>query len=453
MEPTTFIGFILSIALWWLIGAERELPWWGAKIWWSTGFWWIRSYASIALLGAIGVWLDSLHPGTYFWTLFWAICSTLLIVASYIYSSFQKGKIGVTSEYAGLITYTIGVIAMWGYYSTAVILSILILLLLSSKEYFSRLKTRFSREELGDSLKFSVIALVILPLLPKDKYSIADMINWFYQWGIHWTHPVLQVDFFSPYGIWFFVVVMTGVEYTGFILSKMIGDKGGIIASGIIGGLISSTATTVAMTRKSREYPEHRNSYVVATLLSSCVMFLRVLIVATYIYFAMLEDIWIPALVMFFGLIGTAWYYYLQSRHEVMPITKDEKERKYESPFQMIPALQFAGLIILIKFISELWKIYQDIIPLEVSSYFIGLISGLADVDGVNYIYASGAKIGEIPLGIATTTVIIAVISNNLVKASLAYRFWESGFGKKVLAGFGMSIALWLLSLILLHGF
>lgn len=68
---------------------------------------------------------------------------------------------------------------MMGYYTFAVILAILLLLLLSAKEYLARLKHRFSREELGDSLKFAVIALVILPLLPDAKYSLLDMINWF----------------------------------------------------------------------------------------------------------------------------------------------------------------------------------------------------------------------------------------------------------------------------------
>lgn len=48
-------------------------------------------------------------------------------------------------------------------------------------------------------------------------------------------HPVLNAYFFNPYGIWLFVVVMTGVEYIGFIFSKLIGTKGGIIASGAIG--------------------------------------------------------------------------------------------------------------------------------------------------------------------------------------------------------------------------
>lgn len=90
---------------------------------------------------------------------------------------------GVTSELAAFITYCIGMIAMMESYSVAVILSILLVLLLSAKEYFARMKSRFSRVELGDSLKFAVIALVILPLLPDQKFSLLDMINWFHQEG------------------------------------------------------------------------------------------------------------------------------------------------------------------------------------------------------------------------------------------------------------------------------
>ena len=261
---------------------------------------------------------------------------------------------GATSEYAGLITYFIGVIAMLHQYTVSVILAILLLLLLSAKEYFSRLKTRFSREELGDSLKFAVIALVILPLLPDVKYSLLDMVNWLYSGALNWDHPILIEKFFNPYKIWFFVVVMAGVEYAGYLLSKLIGDKGGIIASGSIGGLISSTATTIAMTRKSREHPEHRNSFVVGTLLASCIMFLRVILVAFFIYPKILEAILIPGGMMFLGLLGMVVYFFLESRHEKIVVKPDEKKEAYESPFQLLPAIQFAGLIVIIKFISSL---------------------------------------------------------------------------------------------------
>lgn len=68
-------------------------------------------------------------------------------------------------------------------------------------------------------------------------------------------------------------------------------------------------------------------------------------------------------------------------------------------------------------------KTFEHIIPPEVSNYGIALISGLADVDGVNATYSGNARDGITSLIIASTTIIIAVMSNNVVKASIAYRF------------------------------
>jgi len=447
MEPSVFIGFILALALGGLIGTERELPWSGTKPGWATGFGGIRTYASIAFFGAIASWID-MKLGTKFWTLFGAVLSGVFILMSYAYSSFEKNKMGATSEYAALITYFIGVIAMMGQYTTAVILSILLLLLLSAKEFFVKMKSRFSREELWDSLKFAVIALVILPLLPDAKYSFLDMANWFAGGNLSWIHPVLTAKFFNPYGIWFFVVVMAGVEYAGFLLGKALGDKWGILASGAVGGLISSTATTVAMTRKSTEHPGHRNTYATATLLASCIMFIRVIIVAAYIYPAILESIALPAAMMFFGLAGITWYHLIHAWKEKIPVVKSEQEGNYESPFQLIPALQFAGLIIIIKFIAILGRVYKDVVPQEVSNYFLGLISGFADVDAVNFAMSEGAKDGSIPTLIAATTILLAVMSNNTVKASIAYRFGEKEYGKKVFTGFALSILLGVFTII-----
>jgi uncharacterized membrane protein (DUF4010 family) len=447
MEPTVFIGFILALALGGLIGTERELPWSGAKPGWATGFGGIRTYASIAFLWAIASWID-MKLGTQIWTLFWAILSGIFILMSYAYSSFERNKMGATSEYAGLITYFIGVIAMMGQYTVAVILSILLLLLLSAKEYFTRLKSRFSRDELGDSLKFGVIALVILPLLPDAKYSLLDMANWLASGALSWAHPVLTAKFFNPHSIWFFVVVMAGVEYAWFLLGKAMGDKGGILASWAVGWLISSTATTVAMTRKSTEHPEHRNSYATATLLASCIMFIRVVIVAAYIYPQILDSILLPGGVMFLGLAGVTAYYLINAWKEKVPVVKSEKEGNYESPFQLVPALQFAGLIVVIKFFAILGKVYKDDVPQSLSNYFLGLVSGFADVDAVNFAMSEWAKEGSIPLFIAATTILIAVMSNNTGKASIAYRFGEKEYGKKVMTGFGVSIIVGLITIV-----
>lgn len=200
------------------------------------------------------------------------------------------------------------------------------------------------------------------------------------------------------------------------------------MASGAIGGLISSTATTVAMTKKSTEHPENRNSYIVGTLVASCIMFIRVIVVAGIIYPTILISIWIPATAMFIGLSGTALYYYFESRKEPTAPVDENEDKEYESPFQLLPAIQFAGLIVIIKFLSIVGKSLEHIIPPEISNYGLAIISGLADVDAINMTYSGNAKAGLITTVIATTTILIAVMSNNVVKASIAYRFGEKEF-------------------------
>jgi len=191
---------------------------------------------------------------------------------------------------------------MSGYTIFGVILTILILIVLSSKDILQHWRDRFSRQELGDTLKFAVIALVVLPLLPDTRFSLTEIFGFITQSSLAFSHPVIELKFFNPYSVWFFVVIMTGVQYTGYILSRVMGDRGGIVASGAVGGMISSTATTAAMTSKSIAHPNNRNAYAAATLASSCIMFIRVVLISAFVNPALLPTITLPATIMFIVL-------------------------------------------------------------------------------------------------------------------------------------------------------
>ena len=439
MDQSIFFGFLLATALGALIGTEREMPWSGTRPGWASGFGWIRSYALLALLGALTAWMDATFSSE-IWKMAGFILSCLFVLAGYIYFSFTQNRMGVTSEYAALITYLIWILVMQGYAVIAVILSVIVLILLSAKEYLARLRERLSREELGNSLKFAVISLVVLPLLPDMRYSFLDMANWIFWGWLTWDHALLTLKFFNPYSVWLFVVVMAGVEYIGYILSKVMWDRGGIIASWAVGGMISSTATTAAMTSKSNLHPNNRPAYAAATLIASCIMFIRVIAISAFYNPLLLSSLFLPALIMFLSLSGSAYYYAHLAKSE--RILKTKEVESYESPFRLIPALQFAGIIVLVKFIAWVGKIYTDVIPPEIFNYAFWLISGLADVDAITQTMASESLSGNPTLMIAASTILIAVMSNNVVKASIAGRFWEKGFARAVLTGFGMSILL-----------
>lgn len=453
MDQILFWNFILAIALGALIGTEREMPRSGAKIGWAAGFGGIRSYALLSLLGAITTWMD-ISMGTDLWKIFGLIISGIFVIIAYTYTSFSKDQMGVTSEYAALLTYIIGIIVMSGHMTIAIILSILILLILSSKDYLTKLRSRFSRTELGDALKFSVISLVILPLLPNQKFSIVEILNAITGGHMEATHSILSMHFFNPFGIWLFVVIMAWVEYIGYILSKVLGNRGGVIASGAVGGMISSTATTAAMTNKSKQHPEHRNAYIVATLIASTIMCIRVIAISGFYSNAILSVITIPALCMLIWLIGTAYYYYRQSSPTAL-IEKEEgvieEQTEYESPFRLVPAIQFAGVIVAIKFLSGLGLIYKEYLDPRIFNYALGAISGLADVDAITQDMASKASEGSIALTIAASTILIAAMSNNIVKASIAYRFGEKLFGRGVVIGFSLSILFGLSAIIAMN--
>jgi uncharacterized membrane protein (DUF4010 family) len=455
MDQILFWNFVLAIALGALIGTEREMPRTAiGKIGGNGGFGGIRSYALLALLGAMATWLDIIFASD-IWKITGLLISGLFVVIAYAYSSWGKDLMGVTSEYAALVTYLIGVIVMSGQRTAGVILAILILLILSSKEYLKNLRERFSRSELGDALKFAVIALVVLPLLPNQKFSILEILSFFTGGQLNISHDVLSMHFFNPFGIWLFVVIMAGVEYVGYILSKVLGNRGGVIASGAIGGMISSTATTAAMTNKSKQHPEHRNAYIAATLIASTIMCIRVIAISGFYSPQILGVVMIPALCMLAGLIGTAYYFGRQAstvrvvKTETTPESTTKPE--YESPFRLIPAIQFAGVIVVVKFLSGLGIIYKAYLDPSIWNYALGAISGLADVDAITQDMASKASEGNIALMIAASTILIAAMSNNVVKASIAYRFGERVFGRSVAIGFGLSIIFGLTAIVTMN--
>ena len=221
METNIIFSLFIATVLGGLVGLEREMS--GKTYSNETHdihFWGVRSYALISLLGALCAWIDTLYS-THLFVLAWMGLSALLIVISYAYTAFQRDSIGVTSEYAAFIVYFLGIIAMMGNYILSVVLTIFLMVILSSKEHFQTIQSKITREEFQNAIKFGVIAFIILPLLPSAKFSFSDIATFF---GIatSFDFRLWTMDFFNPYGIWFFVVAMSAIEFIAYILSKEI---------------------------------------------------------------------------------------------------------------------------------------------------------------------------------------------------------------------------------------
>jgi len=227
-------------------------------------------------------WLDVQAGGGNLWKIVGFSTTAMFLLLSYTYASFRQNRIGVTSEYAAFLTYLLGTLIMMGYHIASFMIAILVLVLLSAKDKIRSFQANVSREEIGNTIKFAVISIVVLPLLPDQKYSIADGINFLFDRDVGFSHPIMTMDFFNPFSIWFFVVIMAGVEYVGYILSKNMGQRGGAVLSGAVGGLISSTAVTAAMSNRSHDKSDNTYAYVSATLIASIIMCIRVIVISGF---------------------------------------------------------------------------------------------------------------------------------------------------------------------------
>ncbi|MDD3793457.1 MAG: MgtC/SapB family protein [Candidatus Gracilibacteria bacterium] len=449
MNVDIILQLLLAMGLGALVGMERginEKTKLLSKS--SISFGDIRTFSLLSLLGAMSIWLTMDSSNIFFiaGTLF---IIGLFIVVYYSYSIYKEKQFGLTTELASIVTFFLGVFVMLGYVQIAIIMSIVLTFLLSSKGLIDRILEKVSREELNNTIKFAVISIVVLPLLPNEKFSISDILTY-----IGYTNPlnnsILNLDFLNFYGIWFFVVLMSAISYAGYIMSRVIGEKGSILASGAIGGLVSSTAVTASMSESSKKDLKNTSMYVVSTLLASTIMFVRVIIIVLFFNINMLSSIIYPSLFMLLGMILYMVYFYFSSKDRDLHIENlNFEEKKYSSPFSIVPALKFASFVVFIKFVAGVGALYKDVWG-DYFFYILGIISGLADVDAISQTMAVDSIDGKVGLEIAAMTIIIAVISNNLVKGSIAMKFGEKKFGFAVMMGFVVSMIMGIVGMVFL---
>lgn len=183
---------------------------------------------------------------------------------------------------------------------------------------------------------------------------------------------------------------MTGIGYIGYLLKKIVGNTGGIQLSGIIGGLISSTAVTSAMAQASRDDLKNPYPYLTATLLANAVMFIRVVIVVALFYIPVLTGYLIyPMLVSIaIALLSCVIFLNIARKNEkndqqnkTQNVDKNEK-----SPFQILPAIKFAMLLIMIQWIVEVVQHFSQDLPGQLANYanyIVSFVAGFTDVDAI----------------------------------------------------------------------
>ncbi len=449
MNVDIILQFFLAMWLWALVWMER---WINEKTKLlsksSISFWDIRTFSLIALMWAISTYL-TMDSGNIFFIAWALVIVWLFILVYYTYSIFKEKQFWLTTELASIITFFLWVFIMVWYSQIAIIMSIVLTFLLSSKWLLTTILDKVSREELNNTIKFAVISMVVLPLLPNEKFSISELLSY-----IWYTNPInnniLNLEFLNFYWIWFFVVLMSAISYAWYVMSKVIWEKGSILASWAIGWLVSSTAVAASMSESSKNDFKNTSMYVVSTLLASTIMFVRVIIIVLFFNINMISSILLPSLLMLCWMILYMVYFYHSSINKELKVeTLNFEEKKYSSPFSVAPALKFALFVLFIKFVAWVWSLYQDV-WWDYFFYVLWVISWLADVDAISQTMSVDAIDWKVSAELAAMTIIIAVISNNLVKWSIAIKFWEKKFWNSVMMWFVVSMIMWIVGIVFL---
>ncbi|MDO9044739.1 MAG: MgtC/SapB family protein [Methanobacteriaceae archaeon] len=413
MDTLLILKFVIALAIGALVGLERERK---SK---ETEFAGIRTFIFIALLGILSAYLSVIF--TYFYLIAFAGLS-FLVGLSYWVGTRDNGDLGLTTEVAALLTFSLGLMCYWDDgYKLAPILAIIITTLLALKPRLHKIAQKISQKEMTDTLKFLIIAFVILPLLPNQTMG---------PWEV-----------FNPYQIWLMVVFISGISYAGYILMKIVGPERGLGLTGVVGGLVSSTAVVTAMAARVKESDALMKAAVFAAVVASSMMFLRIFFAVLVINSSLVPYLAAPMVVM--GVLGILLGIAVWRSSTVKEM---ETKVKLKNPFSLKPALIFGALFISILYISKIASIYFG----SQGVYVASIISGVADVDAITISMALLAQNGTISSVTAVTAITLASISNTIVKFGIALFLGTRGFGKNIGVLFAIIIAAGLIAILLI---
>jgi uncharacterized membrane protein (DUF4010 family) len=297
---------------------------------------------------------------------------------------------------AGLLAFFIGILAYLGEIKIAVVLTVIITVILYSRSALHEFAHRLKKEEMRSTLIFMVIAFVVLPFLPNKGYG--------------------PYELFNPFLFWLMVVFISGINFAGYILMKWLGGRG-IQYTGLLGGLANSTAVTTSFAQQSKKMNHIYKALVLGVILANGMMFARILLEVAVLNRALFIQLLAPMLLLILTTGLLAYYLWKRAKHVSDKI-------QLESPFALKPALQFAGIFVLVLAFLKLADAYLSSNGLYVASF----LSGLANVDAITLSLAHLANDSVTSLS-ARNGIIIAAAANMALKGGLTLFLGEKKFG------------------------
>ena len=398
------LGLALAVGL--LVGLERG--WREREAAEGSRVAGIRTFALIGLGGGLAALLTGPAIGLAFGLVFAGFAA--LMIAAYVADT-KPGGVGATTTVAALVTFLLGAVAVAGPMEVAASAAVVMAILLSAKPVLHRWVERIEYPELSAVLKLLLISVVMLPVLPDRTVDPWDAIN--------------------PYELWWMVVLIAGLSFCGYVAVRLIGPERGVMLTGLLGGLTSSTAATLNFARLSRRSAGAERLLAAAAAVACATMLPRILLVVGVLNLPLLLLLIAPlggaALATYLGA-GLLWH---RPAGDKTPVSVH-----VDNPFEFWLAVRFGLLLTAIMLLARLMPSWLG----EQGVFVLAAIAGLGDVDAISL---SMARYGgaSVSLQGAAVAIAISAFANTLVKAGLAFIVGHRGMAWRLAAVLAASAA------------
>jgi uncharacterized membrane protein (DUF4010 family) len=422
-----FVAVIVAVAVGALIGAERQQATSAPAAeqappepsWSSRDFGGIRTFPLIGLLGALGA---LTIPVAGLWLLAGLLGGVVAFVAISHQQTSRRNEIGISSEVAALLTFALGAVAGMRdllpdeqRFLLVGASGSIILALLALKRPLHGFVSRVSSDDVYATVKFVTLALIVLPVLPNRTFGPLDVLN--------------------PYKIGMMIVLVAGISFAGYVAARVVGNHRGLLVTGLLGGLVSSTAVTMTFAGRAKQEPGLVAVCTVAIVAACSTMFARVVAVIAVVDRPLLASL-APALgTMAIVGFGAAALLYRRSRHPA-PSDRAGDQVKLRNPFELRQAVTFGLLYGVVLFVAKAAQTTFGSSGLYLSS----VLAGLTDVDAIT-LSAAELHRGGLADATAATAIVLAATTNTIVKSGIALSLGGKRLGKSVVAILGAALA------------
>jgi uncharacterized membrane protein (DUF4010 family) len=398
----TFQTLAISLGLGLLVGIQRERV--------DAPLAGVRTFALITLFGTLCAMVGTIFG-------LWLVAAGLLavvlvtVMGNAVLIRQGRGDAGITTEIAILLMYGIGAYLVYGHRAVAVVLAAGVTVLLHFKPAMHRFVERLGETDMRVMMQFVLISLVILPVLPDRTYGPFDVLN--------------------PREIWWMVVLVVGISLGGYIALKLYGERAGTLIAGVIGGLVSSTATTVSFARRAAGARGPIAASAIVILLASTVVYVRVLIEVFVAAPSRAAAIAPPIAILLAAAIVLCFVQWRRTRRE--PIELPESR----NPTELRAALMFGamyGLVVL--GVAAARHVLGDR-----GVYVAAGISGLTDMDAITLSTSRLADRGGLAPGIVWRAIVIAVLANLVFKGGTVWMLGGAALGRRIALLFAIQAA------------